>query len=90
MNQRKSTSQSKKRKLDSITKLRAPELSIFLKWITDACDKLEKPQIQNSFMICGITWGLHENTHINQKLLSLFEDLVSKVTHLLLAYVNII
>ena len=53
--------------------LRAPELSIFLKWITDACDKLEKPQIQNSFMICGITWGLHENTHINQRLLSLLK-----------------
>ena len=70
--------------------LRAPELSIFLKWITDACAQLKKTQIENSFTVCGIKWGLHENVHLNQKLLSLFEDLVSKVSCLppVIAYVN--
>ena len=70
-------------KEDSFTKggyLKAPDLETYLRWILDGCSLLNPQIIKNSFAICGLTWGMHEHVHLNQKLQSSFGDLVEKVS----------
>jgi hypothetical protein len=70
------------RKNDFLTKggyLRAPDMETIIDWILKGMSETDTKMIQDSFTVCGIMWGLHENAHLNQKLQTAFEDLIQKV-----------
>jgi hypothetical protein len=64
--------------------LRAPELDVYLGWVMKGLSLIENEVIKNSFHVCGVSWGIHENVNLNRKLKKFFDELVDKVNHRIL------
>ena len=60
-------------------KLKSPSFEEIRSWFFEASQSLDPQCIKNSFISCGITFGLRSMVNLNQKLSTTFGNLIDKI-----------